>query len=91
MQGQERANASRASGKRLPRARCEMVAVQKGASKETAFREGAHRDRHRQRGEGRAESGHPEETTRRTHKRKIPCDPETDHKLSIIINIKKLS
>lgn len=44
MWGQERANARTASGRTLPSARWKMVAVQKGASKETSFEEGAHGD-----------------------------------------------
>jgi len=65
-----------------------MVAVQKGASKETAFEEGAHRDTSNREREGeRAVT--PGETTRRPHRRTIPYDAETDHELCIIINVKR--
>lgn len=59
--------------------------VQKGASREKAFKEGPQGHMHRQQGEERAESSHAKHTAR-THKSTIPNDAATDHKLSTAIN-----
>lgn len=82
MWGWERASASTTTQRRLLGTKCKMGQSRKEQAGEKPSRQ---RHMHRQQGEERAESSHPEHTAR-THKNTIPNGADTDHKLRTTIN-----